>query len=45
MLSYILTGVVIWLVYRFWDSSQKKVQEPEREMQEPDEYTDYEEID
>ena len=42
MLKYLLVGVVISLIYRFWNTKTNKI---DRTGQEPDAYIDYEEID
>lgn len=42
--KYLLVGVVAYLMYRFWDTSQKKINRSGQE-QEPDQDADYEEID
>lgn len=44
-MKFLLLGVIIMLMYRFWDTSQKKIEKPDSDSQEPEEYTDYEEID
>lgn len=44
MIKFLLVGVLVFLMYRFWDSSQKRIDEPHNDN-EPDQYTDYEEID
>jgi hypothetical protein len=44
MIKFLLVGVIVMLMYRFWDTSQKKIDNPDND-QEPDQYTDYEEID
>ena len=43
MFKYLIVGGIVYLMYRFWDTSQKKINKSED--QEPDQDADYEEID
>ncbi len=43
MIKFLLVGAAVYLMYRFWDTSQNKLEHPQ-DNQEPDQYTDYEEI-
>ena len=41
MLKYILVGIIVTLIYRYWNDTPKI----DKTGQDPDEYADYEEID
>ena len=43
IIKYLVVGAIVYFIYRFWDTSQKKIDQSKDE-QEPDQYTDYEEI-
>jgi len=47
MIKYLFVGLIVMFIYRFWNSKETKPEkkEPEIVYQEPDEFTDYEELD